>query len=245
MHSPLSPDLQTGAESRRDPRLWQEALCPLPLTVSHLPPPPLQAGSAPTPHCPASVSSIGPYCLASEALPVPPLRLQGPVTMGWAWSCCPLRTTVQQRGTHLLSLTLLPPHVQHPVGGLQAIDPCLPPHPCSSSSGLASGRVSTAPSPSLCPHGHLLTSQCPSGTSPMVSTRNFGNTCLIISFQATLTCFEALKTFLDSCLPTGFSQSCPSPPGKAMHPTFLLPHPHMNTHVPTRAPMYPHVHMHV
>lgn len=121
------------------------------------------------------------------------------------------------------------------MGGLRAIDPCLPHHPCCSSSGLASGCVSTAPSPSLWPRSQLLTSQRPSSTSPMVSTRNFGNTCLIISFQATLTCFEALKTFLGSCLPTGFSQSCPSPPGKAMHPTFLLPHPDTNTHVPTRA----------
>lgn len=116
MHSPLSPDLQTRAKSRRDSRLWQEALCPLPLTVSHLPPSPLQAGSAPTPPCPVSVSSIGPCCLASKVLPVPPLCLQGPVTVGRAWSCCLLRTTVQQRGTHLLSLTLLPPPCSAPNG---------------------------------------------------------------------------------------------------------------------------------
>ena len=125
------------------------------------------------------------------------------------------------------------PHVQHPVGGLQVIDPCLPHHHCCSSSGLASGCVSVATSPSLCPHGHLLTSQRPSSTSPTVSTRSLGNTCLIISFQPTLTCFEALK-FSRLLFATGFSQSGPSPPGKAM-PTFLLPHPHMNTHVPTRA----------
>lgn len=201
----------------------------------------------PTPPCPASVSSISSCCLASEALPVPPLHLQGLVTVGWAWSCCPLRTTVQQHGTHLLSDSAAP-HGQHPVGGLWAIDPCPPRHPYCSSSGLASGYVSAAPSPSLCPCGHFLTSQRPSSTSPMVSTRNFGNTCLIISFQPTLTCFEALKTFLGSSLPTGFSQSCPSPPGKAMHPTFLLPHPHMNTHVPTCAHAcvdYTHLFLHM
>lgn len=162
-------------------------------------------------------------CLRGPACPSPPFTRPGDRGMGL------VLPPPQNHSSTTWNSPSFPdsaaPHGQHPVGGLRAIDPCPPRHPYCSSSGLASGYVSAAPSPSLCPCSHFLTSQRPSSTSPMVSTRNFGNTCLIISFQPTLTCFEALKTFLGFSLPTGFSQSCPSPPGKAMHPTFLLPLP--------------------
>lgn len=155
-HSLLSPDLQTGAESRRDSRLWQEALCPLPLTLSHLLPPPLQAGSAPTPPCPACLlhRPLLP-CLQGPACPSPPFTRPSDRGMG-------LVLLPPQNHDSAWNSPSFPdsaaPHVQHPVGGLQAIDPCLPRHRCCSSSGLASGCVSIATGPSLCPHGHLLTS---------------------------------------------------------------------------------------
>lgn len=163
--------------------MWLEALCPLPLTLSHLPPPPLQAGSAPIPPGPLP-------CLRGPVCPSPPFTRPSDRGMG-------LVLLPPQNHDSTWNSPSFPdsaaPHVQHPVGGLRVIDPCLPDHHCCSSSGLASGCVSVATSPSLCPHGHLLTSQHPSSISPTLSTRSLGNTCLIISFQPTLTCFEALK----------------------------------------------------